>query len=162
MNPRERLKQAAEAWRSLAPRERLLVGSAALAVALLAVWLLALRPALGTLRQAPQQLDALDRQLQTMQRLAGEARELRAAPAISAAQAKAALEAASSRLGAKARLVMQGERAVLNVTDLGGEALRGWLQEVRAGARARPIEATLTRTAQGYTGSIVLVLGVAG
>jgi general secretion pathway protein M len=37
--------------------------------------------------------------------------------------------------------------------------LREWLAEARAGARARPVEAQLSRGALGFNGSVVLSLG---
>jgi general secretion pathway protein M len=158
--PAATMLQAGRAyWAAMAPRERWLVRAALGAVMLLVLWLLALQPALKTLRQAPAQLDALDAQSQAMQRLAAETQALRATPPLSAAQASVALKAASDRLGDKAKLTMQGERAVLSVNGLGATALREWLQEVRASARARPLEATLTRSGQGFSGSIVLATG---
>ena len=113
------------------------------------------------LRSAPAQIDALDQQWQTMQRWAGEATELRNTPPVSAAQASAALKAASDRLGDKAKLNVQGDRAVLSVNGVGTDALRDWLKEVRVGARARLVEATLTRATLGFNGTVVLALGAA-
>lgn len=154
-----RLAPALEWWRALPPRERRLSLLAAGVLGAFIVWALAVQPALRTLRSAPPQIDAAEVQWLTMQRMAAEATELRGAPAVNAAQASAALKAASDRLGDKGRLNVQGERAVLTVTCVGTQALRGWLSEVRVGARARPMEATLTRAAQGYSGTIVLALG---
>lgn len=146
-------------WAGLAARERLLLSLAGAALVLLVVVLVFVRPALRTVSAAPAQLDSLDAELQTMQRLAAETRELRNTPPVNTAQAGAALKAASERLGDKARLSLQGERAVLTLTGVGTEQLRGWLAEVRSGARARPLEANLTRGANGYSGSIVVALG---
>ena len=56
-------------WRALAARERLAVTIAALLVGALLVWTIGVRPALATLNTAPAQLDALDAQLQQMQRV---------------------------------------------------------------------------------------------
>lgn len=146
-------------WAALAPRERQLVAAAAALVLLALVIMLAVRPAVQTLRSAPAQIEALDTQLQQMQRLAVEAAELRATPPVDTAAATAALQAASARLGAGARLSLQGERAVLTLSGVGTEQLRGWLSEVRSGARARPVEASLSRGAGGYSGTIVVALG---
>jgi len=55
--------------------------------------------------------------------------------------------------------VVQGDRAVLTLSGVGTGALRDWLAEARSGARARPLEANLTRAAQGYSGTLVVVLG---
>jgi general secretion pathway protein M len=145
-------------WATLARREQTLTLLAATFVGLALLWLVALRPAWTTVRQAPAQLDALEAQLQAMQRLAAEAQELRATPSIPPAQAAAALQASSARLGERAKLSLQGDRAVLSVTAIDSESLRNWLAEVRSGARARPVEAQLARTAQGFTGTVTLTL----
>jgi general secretion pathway protein M len=149
-------------WLAMAPRERRLVAIAGGLVVLAIVWLLLLQPAWRTVREAPPKLDQLDAQLQQMQRLAAEGRELRNAAPVPVAQAAEALKAATERLGERARLSVQGERAVLTVTGLNGEQLRGWLAEARAGARARPVEAQLNRTPQGYNGTLVVTLGGGG
>ena len=54
---------------------------------------------------------------------------------------------------------MQGERAVLTLQGASTSQLRDWLAEARSGARARPVEARLTRAAQGYSGTVVVALG---
>ena len=146
-------------WRARAERERrLLLVAAGIVVAGL-VWALAVQPAWRTIARAPSELDALDAQLQTMQRLAAEAQRLRAAPPVTPEQAGAALRAATERLGDKGKLVLQGQRAVLTLTGVSSGALRDWLAEARAGARARPLESSLSRAAQGYSGTLVLAIG---
>jgi general secretion pathway protein M len=149
-------------WLAMAPRERRLVAIAGGVLLLALVWLLFLQPAWRTVREAPPKLDQLDAQLQHMQRLAAEGRELRNAAPVPVAQAAEALKAATDRLGERAKLSVQGERAVLTVNGLNGEQLRGWLAEARAGARARPVEAQLARSAQGYTGTLVVAIGGGG
>ena len=149
-------------WLAMAPRERQLVAAAAAVVLLALVWLLLLQPAWRTLRETPPRLDQLDTQLQHMQRLAAEGRELRNATPVPIPQAAEALKAATDRLGERARLSVQGERAVLTATGLTGEQLRSWLAEARAGARARPVEAQLNRSPQGYNGTLVVALGGGG
>lgn len=146
-------------WRGLARREQtlVLVASALIAGALL--WALAVAPAWRTLVRAPAEIDRLDAELQTMQRLAAEATALRAAPPVTPDQAAAALKAATERLGDKARLSLQGERATVTFTGVGTGPLRDWLAEVRAGARARPIDANLSRAAPGYSGTLTVAIG---
>ncbi|WP_425257582.1 type II secretion system protein GspM [Rubrivivax sp. RP6-9] len=146
-------------WSGLAARERQLVALCAAVLLAFGAWLVLVQPALRTVRTAPAQLDALAAELQSMQLLAAEARELRNTPPVNVEQSAAALRAASERLGTKARLSLQGERAVLTLNGVGTEELRSWLGEVRSGARARPVEASLTRGAAGYSGSIVVALG---
>jgi general secretion pathway protein M len=50
---------------------------------------------------------------------------------------------------------------VLTLTAAGGDELRAWLSEVRAGARARPVELNLTRSEEGVSGTVVLALPAA-
>jgi general secretion pathway protein M len=152
--------QAASAWwQTLGARDRrlLLVGAALLGLYL--VWAVAVQPAWRTIDRAAAERDRLDSQWQTMQRLAEEAKDLRTATPVSQPQAVAALQAATARLGSAGRLVVQGDRAVLTLSGVGTGALRDWLAEARSGARARPLEANLTRAAQGYSGTLVVVLG---
>jgi general secretion pathway protein M len=153
------LAPLAERWRALSPRDRNMLALAGAVLALFLVWTLAMQPALRTLSSAPAELDALDLELQTMQRLATEATELRAAPPVTAAQAAASLQAATAALGDQGKLSLQGERAVLTLTGVGTAALSEWLAAARAGARARPVEATFTRAAQGYNGTLVVAIG---
>jgi general secretion pathway protein M len=117
------------------------------------------QPAWRTARGAPAELDALDAQLQQMQRIANESRGLRNTAPVGAAQAGIALKAASDRLGDKARLNLQGDRAILTLSGVAPEALRAWLTEARAGARARPVEAQLQRGPNGYTGTLTVSFG---
>lgn len=156
-------RQAGDRWQALAPRERAALTVAGLVLGLFLGWTIAIQPALATLRSAPGQIEQLDSQLQRMQRLASEARELQALPPITTAQASLALKAATDRLGAGAKLVVQGDRATLTLDAVPPDALRSWLVEVRSGARARPVEVRLTQQGpQGYGGSIVLSLAGGG
>ena len=146
-------------WSALGQRDRRLLGGTALLLGLALLWMLAVQPALRTLARAPSEIDKLDTQWQSMQALAAEAQQLRAMPPVTPEQAAQALEAATARLGEQGKLALQGERAVLTLKDASSAGLRDWLAEVRAGARARPIEANLTRSAQGFSGTLVLSLG---
>lgn len=145
-------------WQALGTRERGALQIAGAILLALLVWSLAVQPAWRTLKSAPAQLEALELQLQDMQRLAQETRELREQPAVPAAQATQALQAATSHLGNGVRLSLNGDRATLSFDGLNTEQLQGWLGEVRSAARARPVEAQLQRGAKGYAGTIVLAL----
>ncbi|MEJ6006367.1 type II secretion system protein GspM [Paucibacter sp. AS339] len=150
--------QAQTQWAGLGERERLSLQLVAWVLGALLIWLLAVQPGLRVLRQAPGQLQTLEAQLQDMQALALEVRELRATPAVPAALAVQALQAASEHLGPGAKLSLNGDRAILNLNGIGAEALQAWLGEVRSAARAKPLEAKLQRGPNGYSGSIVLSL----
>lgn len=145
-------------WTALQPRERVALAVAAVVVGLGLLWAVAVQPAWTTLREAPARLDALETDLQRMQRLAGEARELKAAQPVSAAQAALALKAATDRLGDGGQLVVQGDRATLTLTGIDADQLRDWLAESRAAARARPVELRLTQGPNGYSGTLVVLL----
>ena len=151
-------QQARQFWQGRAPRERQLIVAMLIAVAVLFVWLIAVQPALRTVRAAPAELDQLDLQLQQMQLAALESDTLRSASPVPPAQATEALRAASERLGTKAKLALQGDRATLTFTSLPFESLRTWLGEARRAARARPVEAQFLKSAGGYSGSISLTL----
>ena len=154
--------QARGWWKTRAPRERAALGIAGGVVGLFLVWLVFVQPAWRTVREAPPRLDALDAQLQQMQRLAAESQSLRGVAPVPQAQAAAALKAATDRLGDKGRLSMQGERASLTLNGVSPEALRSWLLEARSAARVRPTEAQLSRGPQGYSGTIVVQLSSGG
>ncbi|MDP1649985.1 MAG: type II secretion system protein GspM [Rubrivivax sp.] len=154
------LSTAARAWwHTLAVRERRLVLAAGTVLGLFLTWSLAVQPAWRSIDRAAAERNALEAQWQTMQRLAAEAQQLRAAPPVSQEQALAALQAAAARLGSAGRLTLQGDRAVLTLNGVGTHALRDWLAEARTGARAQPVEAKLSRTAAGYVGTLVMVIG---
>ena len=146
-------------WATLATRERALVAAAAALIGVFVLWSVAIQPAWRTLREAPGRIDQQGGQLQTLQRLAAEATELRTIAPVSAAQASAALQGATERFGERATLLLQGDRATVNVNGWSGDELRDWLAEVRSAARGRATEVQLTRSAQGYTGTLVLSLG---
>ncbi len=145
-------------WRALAARERNVLTAAGAFLAVVLFWSVAVAPAWRTLSETPAQIDQLDAQLQTMRRLAAEAAELRNVAPISAMQSSTALLAATDRLGERARLILQDDRATVTLNSMPGGDLQSWLAEVRSAARARVAEAQLSRDAQGYAGTVVLSL----
>lgn len=151
-------QQLAQRWAGLAARERYGLGAALLLVALLVAWSLLIQPAWNSARTAPTLLDQLEGQLQDVQRIAAESRELRAAAPVSAAQSADALKAATTRLADSGKISLRGDRAVLTLTNASSEGLRAWLNEARSAARARPVELQLQRTPQGYSGSVTVNL----
>ena len=146
-------------YAALAPRERVLVACMAGALAFLVFWLVLVRPAWRTLDEAPALRAQADAQLLQMQSVAVEARQLRALPPVPQTVAQQVLKAATDDLGGKAKLSLQNDRAVLSVTGATGEDLRKWLIQARGGARARPIEAALTRAGEGYNGTLTVAIG---
>ena len=148
--------QIAQKYAALAPRERAMVAVMGGALAFLALWLVLVRPAWTTLDEAPAQRAQADLQMLQMQKLAAEAKELRALPPVPQPQAEQVLKAATEQLGGKAKLAVAADKATLSLTGASGEDIRQWLLQARGGARARPVEATLTRSGDGYNGTLVV------
>ncbi|RZL30146.1 MAG: type II secretion system protein M [Rubrivivax sp.] len=151
--------QALTQWQGLGERERLALLSVGVLLGLLLAWSVLLAPALRTLKTAPGELETLELQLQQMQAQAQEAQLLRKTPPVPPAQAEVALKASVEHLGAAARLNLAGDRAIVTLNGVAAPVLQAWLAEVRAAARARPVEAQLTRGPKGFSGSLVLSLG---
>jgi general secretion pathway protein M len=151
-------QQLAQRWAALAPRERIALGAALTLVAVFIIWISLIQPAWRSVRAAPALLDQLDMQLQQVQRLAAESRDLRAAAPVSAAQSAEALKSATNRLGEAGKLNLRGDRAVLSLNNASSEGLRAWLSEARSAARVRPVEMQLQRSPQGYSGSLTVQL----
>ena len=146
-------------YAKLDARERQMVVVIGGLLAFLLVWLILVRPAWKTLDQAPALRAQADAQLLQMQAISSEAKQLRALPPVPQPVAEQVLKSATDDLGGKAKLAVQGERATLSVTGINGEDLRKWLIQARGGARARPVEATLTRAGDGYNGTLVVAIG---
>jgi general secretion pathway protein M len=151
--------QLAARFAKLDARERQMVVLIGLALSFLIVWLILVRPAWKTLDDAPALRAQADAQLLQMQAISNEARQLRALPPVPPAVAEQVLKSATDNLGAKAKLAIQNDRAVLSLTGADGEDLRKWLIQARGGARARPVEASLTRAGDGYNGTLVVSIG---
>jgi len=155
-------RDLAARWATFAPRERRLMALAATVLGAFLLWAVAIGPAWRTLQSAPAQIDLLDLQLQQMQVLAAESVALRAVAPVPAEQAQAALTAATERLGAPGKLSIQGDRVLLALKGASAAQLTAWLAEARVGARARVVDATLTRAGPGlWDGSLTLTLGTA-
>lgn len=152
-------ERASTLWRARSARDRSALIVIALVVGAFLLWVLFISPAVSTLRSAPAQLEALDTQLLQMRSMAAEVRELRNATPVPAAQAGLAIKAAAERQGDKVRLSLQNDRALLTLQNASPEQLRALLVEARSAARARPLEAQLTRGPTGFTGTLVLSLG---
>ena len=147
-------------WASLAPREKLWVAIGATLLALVVVWLVAIGPALSTLRHAETQRRAIDAQLQQMRSLQAQAQALQAQPKQSHDEAVRLLElSVRERLGATGRTLIAGDRVTVTLTGAAPEAVAQWLTQARVNARALPNEAHLTRNSAGrWDGTVVLTL----
>lgn len=149
-----------ERWEGLADREKAWVAAAGGLVAALLVWLIAVAPALSTLRNAEQQQRTLDGQLQQMRILQAQAQALQAQPKQNREEALRLLElSVRQRLGTTGRTLISGDRVTITLTGAAPEAVAQWLSQARVNARALPSEARLNRNASGlWEGTVVLTL----
>ncbi len=147
-------------WLALAPRERSLVGAAALLVGVALLYWLAIAPAAATLRTADAAHQALDQQLQQVLGLQAQARTLQAQPRQNRDEAQRLLEASvQQRLGTSARTAILGDRVTVTLTGAAPDALAQWLTQARVNARAVPVEAKLARNPAGlWDGTLALNL----
>jgi general secretion pathway protein M len=147
-------------WAALARREKLMVGAATAVVAIAALWILAIAPALATLQHSDEQRRVLDAQLQRIMALRAQAQSLQSQPKQNYEEASRQLELSVRQgLGTSARLSIQGERATVTLTGTAPDALAQWLAQARANARAIPAEAHLVRNGSGmWEGNVVLTL----
>jgi general secretion pathway protein M len=153
-------RQVRARWNLLAPREQLLVASAAALVAVALLWWIALAPALATLRAADEQHRVLDAQLQHMLRLQAQAQQMQGLPRQPPDESMRQLELAIRQsLGLSARYTISGERVTISLTGAHAEAVAQWLTQARVNARALPSEARLSRNPTGgLDGTIVVNL----
>jgi general secretion pathway protein M len=137
-----------------------MVAVAIVVVAAALVWLVALGPALSTLRTAETQRRTLDAQLQQMRGLQAQAQALQAQPKQGYDEALRRLElSVRERLGTTARMVIAGDRVTLTLSGTAADALAQWLTQARVNARALPSEAHLLRNSGGlWEGTVVLTL----
>lgn len=147
MNAQAMLAPLRERWRTLAPRERTLVGLALGVMALALLWWIGVAPALKILGQSEVRHRSLDGQWQRMQSLASEAQALQSRPKARYDDALRALEASVKQgLGPGAQLTVSGERATITLKGVSANSLATWLAQARTNARALPAEARLARS----------------
>ena len=145
-------------WAQSSPREQGLVRLAAALVLLALVWLLAINPALRTLRAAQSQGPLLRAQLQDMLLLQAQAQALQAQPGAQSLDAKSLVEASLPGLSESARMVIAGDRATVTFQGGSADALAQWLGQVRLNAHALPLELHLGQSKGLWKGSVVLQL----
>jgi general secretion pathway protein M len=147
-------------WSALGSREKLLVAAAAAVIAIAIVWMIAIGPALSTLRSADEQRRTLDAQLQRMLALQAQAQSMQAQPRQNRDEALRQLElSVRQRLGTSGRMVIAGDRVTITLTGTPADALAQWIAQARVNAHALPGEVHLTRNSSGsWEGSLVLAL----
>jgi general secretion pathway protein M len=147
-------------WRTLAPRERRAVAAAALVLGLALLWLALLRPALRTVRQAPGDIETLQRQLREVRRQADELTLLKSAPEAPAddIDLHATVEAWMHEHApdAQASVGVLPDGASLEVHAMHASTLLELAREARRDWGATLAVVQLTRGADGFAGSVQL------
>ncbi len=141
-------------WAQRPAREQRLLACAAVLIAGALVWMLAIAPALRTVKAYPAQRAALDAQLQAMQTLQAQANSLRGQAAIDSRAMQAALQASVAGLGAKANLLLLDRQATVTLKAVDAAALGQWLARVRSEARLLPAQAKLSREGSAWSGTV--------
>jgi general secretion pathway protein M len=154
-------------WSQRDAREKTLIATAAVLIAVAGVWLAAVAPAFHTLRQFETTRATQEAQLHTMRALQAQAQTLQAQPHVSASAASQALKAATEKtFGTQADITLSNGSAVVNLRHVSPDALAQWLANVRSNAHATPLQMRITRnttnstagTATGWSGSVQLAL----
>lgn len=145
-------------WAQASAREQSLVRLSLALLSFALVWMVAVAPALRTLRTAQTQGPQLRAQLQDMLLLQAQAKALQGKGRASPQDAKSLMEAALPVLGESARMVFAGDRATVTLQGSSADALVQWLGQVRLNARAVPLEVRLTQSKGLWRGSVVLQL----
>ena len=145
-------------WQALSPREQRVVSLLGALLAVLLFWLIAIAPALNTLRGSDHRRAQIGQQHAHMLALQAQAQALQTRTPISREEALRNLQGLTP--GAQMQLNVQGDRVMVQLKAVPAAALASWLTQARSQAQALPVEAHLTRsnTAMTWDGSLVLSL----
>ena len=157
------IEKLLQAWKTLATRERRLVGAALGIVVLAVVYLLMFEPAWTGRRELQRELPALRSQLAQMSALANEARRLGGVPkgAESPQAMRAALEASvqgAGLAGSLTKLDQSGELFDLRFGSVPHAAWLAWLDTTVRETQLRVADLAVTREAVPGLVSVRLVM----
>ena len=153
------LAEAKAKWARLPARDKVLIRVASVLIIALLLWLVALAPAIRTIRSFDSTQKAQEAKLQQMLNLQAQAQSMQNLPRVSQAAAVTALESSIEQsFGNRAEIIFNGGNATVNVRGISAEDLAKWLSNIRTNARTVAIQARLTRTNIGWNGSFQMVL----
>lgn len=146
-------------WRRLAARERRFISAGAAILLLVLFWILALAPALQTLRLHDTRSAQLRATLSNMQTLQAQAQLFQGQRGIGGGAAQRALQTHTvSLLGTHADVAIRNGGASVILRGVSPQALGRWLVIIRMEARAKVLQSRLQRTTEGWSGSLQLSL----
>ena len=145
-------------WQTLSLREQRGLSLLGALMAVLLFWLIAIAPALNTLRDSDHRRAQIGQQHAHMLALQAQAQALQTRTPISRDEALRNLQGLTP--SAQMQLNVQGDRVMVQLKAVPAAALASWLTQARSQAQALPVEAHLTRsnTAMTWDGSLVLSL----
>lgn len=145
-------------WNTRSPRERMLLGVAAVLLAVVLIWQLVLRPAVHTLEraklnheQSAQTLARLDR----IESLLQQGQMILPYAASPATQDTAALQAEAERMAREGRLSISGSEPAspssfrIRISGVSGPAFFQWLEQVETGLGVSVSAASLKQNPDG-------------
>jgi general secretion pathway protein M len=142
-------------WQALSPREQRVVSLLGALLAVLLFWLIAIAPALNTLRDSDHRRAQIGQQHAHMLALQAQAQALQTRTPISRDEALRNLQGLTP--GAQIQLNVQGDRVMVQLKAVPAAALASWLTQARTQAQALPTEVHLTRGNATSTGSNTVV-----
>jgi general secretion pathway protein M len=146
-------------WEALSSRDKRMIRVAAVLLIFVLLWLLALQPAIRTIRSFESAQRTQETKLQQMLNLQSQAQSMQNLPLVSQAAAVTALEISIEQtFGNRAEIIFNGNNATVNVRAISPEDLAKWLNNIRTNSRTVAIQARLTRTNIGWNGSFQMVL----
>ena len=157
--------QSLQRWHALPPREQRGIAVFSMLLGAVLFWLVAISPALDTLRDSDQRRQHIGLQEAHMLAWQAQAKALQAANPVSHSEALRHLQGLTPT--PQIQLNVQGQRVAVQLKAVPAPILANWLAQVRQQAHALPVEVHLTRTqpvntapahVPAWDGSMVLVL----
>jgi general secretion pathway protein M len=130
-------------WQALSPRERRSLALLASVLGAALFWLVAIAPALNTLRDSTQRRMQLAQQQSHMLALQAQAQTLTTRSPLSRDAALRSLQGLTP--GPQIQLTPQGDRVTAQLKAVPAATLASWLAQARTQAQVLPVEAHLTR-----------------
>jgi general secretion pathway protein M len=145
MSTRTQLRaQALTWWQGLSPRDQHLASLGVTCLGIFLFWLIAIAPALSTLRDSDHQRAHISQQQAQMLALQAQTNALQTRPPLSRDEALRRLQSISP--SPQVQLNTQGDRVSVQLKAVSAPSLANWLTQARNQAQALPLEAHLTRS----------------
>ena len=136
--------QVISRWQALSLREQRGIAVLGALLAVLLFWVIAIAPALNTLRDSDNRRTQIGQQQAHMLALQTQAQALQTRVPLSRDEALRQLQSLTPQ--GQIQLTVQGERVSVQLKAVPAATLAQWLSQARSQAQALPVEAHLTRS----------------